>query len=62
MKGTIPKRIASHQLACRTCKHFRDDDPDIFYCQIDKQEFPGLCEEYESGRGERTFYIGVDPL
>lgn len=60
MKGTMPKRIASHHLACRKCKSFRDDDPDIFYCERDRIEFPSLCEDYESNAVERTFYIGLE--
>jgi len=46
MKGFIPKRIASSNLQCAKCVHFRDDDPDVFYCALDRPEFAALCEEY----------------
>lgn len=47
MKGVLPKRIASAQLQCAKCNHFRDDDPDIYYCVLDRPEFASLCEYYE---------------
>ena len=47
MKGIIPKRIVSKSLSCHTCTFFRDDDEDIYYCQLDKLEFPSHCKEYE---------------
>lgn len=47
MKGIIPKRIASSRLQCSKCKHFVDDDSDVYYCVIDRPEFPMLCDFYE---------------
>lgn len=47
MKGILPKRIAATTLQCAKCVHFRDDDPDIFYCALDRQEFADLCDEYQ---------------
>lgn len=47
MKGIIPKRIASKTLDCHTCIFFVDEDEDIYYCQLDKLEFPSHCKEYE---------------
>lgn len=47
MVGTLPKRIAATNLQCAKCIHFRDDDPDIYYCAQDRQEFAGLCDQYE---------------
>lgn len=47
MKGFLPKRIAAAQLQCRKCTHFRDDDPDVFYCALDREEFAGLCDLYQ---------------
>ncbi len=46
MKGTLQKTTESHALACQTCAAFRDDDPDIFYCELQQPEFPALCEQY----------------
>lgn len=46
-KGYLPKSIASNSLACRECKWFRDDDMDIYYCELNNEHFPGLCELYE---------------
>ncbi len=46
MKGIIPKRIVSKSLSCHTCTFFRDDDEDIYYCELDKIEFPQQCKEY----------------
>ena len=47
MTGTLPKRIAATNLQCAKCTHFRDDDPDIYYCALHQPEFAGLCELYE---------------
>lgn len=47
MKGFLPKRIASAILQCAKCVHFKDDDPDIYYCDLDRPEFAGLCEQYQ---------------
>lgn len=47
MKGVLPKRIASAQLQCAKCIHFRDDDPDIYYCALHNPGFAGLCDQYE---------------
>lgn len=47
MRGILPKRIAASSLQCAKCVHFRDDDPDIFYCVLDRPEFAGLCGEYQ---------------
>jgi hypothetical protein len=46
MKGTLQKTTESHALACQTCVAFRDDDPDIFYCELQQADFPALCEQY----------------
>lgn len=63
MKGTLPKRIASCHLACEKCKYFNDKDDDIFYCELDRAEFPSLCEQYEGRlKAEVNFFLGVDPL
>lgn len=50
LKGTLQKTIESSSLACRTCLYFRGDDPDIFYCVHQREEFPCLCEQYDQGR------------
>lgn len=47
MNGVLPKRIAATTLQCAKCIHFRDDDPDIYYCALHQPEFAGLCELYE---------------
>lgn len=47
MHGILPKRIAAANLQCAKCAHFKDDDPDIFYCERGRPEFAALCEEYE---------------
>ena len=47
MKGILPKRIAVSNLQCAKCVHFCDDDPDVYYCVVDRPEFPGLCDFYE---------------
>ena len=64
MKGTLPKYIAACQLACRECIHFNESDPDIYYCELNQEEFPGLCEKYEGKDipDERNYFIGVNPL
>jgi hypothetical protein len=46
MKGQLQKRTGASALACHTCRWFEDEDPDIFYCQLQREEFPGLCDEY----------------
>ena len=46
MKGQLQKRTGSSALACHTCRWFEDEDPDIFYCELQREEFPGLCDEY----------------
>lgn len=46
MKGTLQKIIESSALACLPCRFFRDDDPDIYYCELQRDEFPGLCDQY----------------
>jgi hypothetical protein len=45
--GYLPKSIASSHLACRECAQFRDDDPDLYYCELNNKHFPGLCASYE---------------
>ena len=47
MKGVLPKYISAAHLACSKCVYFRDDDPDIYYCERERPEFAGLCEFYE---------------
>lgn len=47
MKGTVQKKIVSISLPCCTCLNFRDEDPDIFYCELQKEEFPSLCNQYQ---------------
>lgn len=47
MTGTLPKRIAATNLQCAKCIHFRDDDPDIYYCALHNPGFAGLCEHYQ---------------
>ena len=47
MKGIIQKRITALQLQCSKCTSFVDDDPDVYYCSIDRPEFPGLCDFYD---------------
>lgn len=48
MKGLIPKRIVSKSLDCHECTFFRDDDEDIYYCELDNVTFPQKCQEYLS--------------
>lgn len=50
MKGTFQKTVESHALACQTCASFREDDPDIFYCEWKQAEFPALCEQYQPSK------------
>ena len=50
MLGTLQKTTESHALACQTCAAFRDDDPDIFYCEWQQAEFPALCEQYQHSK------------
>ena len=47
MIGTLQKCIAASNLQCSKCIHFRDDDPDIYYCNLHQPEFAGLCDQYE---------------
>ena len=47
MNGVLLKRIAATTLQCAKCTHFRDDDPDIYYCALHNPGFAGLCELYE---------------
>lgn len=47
MKGIIPKRIVGKTLACHSCVFFCDEDEDIYYCQLDKLEFPVKCPDYK---------------
>lgn len=64
-KGMMPKRIASSHLACKECTYFNDADDDIYYCELENEHFPGLCEQYERKikmPDERNYYIGVDPF
>jgi hypothetical protein len=48
MKGFLQKRVMASHLACSVCGHFRDDDPDLFYCELHWDDFPGLCEQFLS--------------
>jgi hypothetical protein len=48
MKGSLQKRIMASHLACHVCAYFRDDDPDLYYCALHCDEFPGLCGSFES--------------
>jgi hypothetical protein len=52
MKGTLQKTILDSHLACQPCAHFRDNDPDIFYCIQQRAEFPALCDAYQSRKPE----------
>ena len=47
MKGTLQKRVTSNSLSCCTCLNFRDEDLDIFYCVLQREEFPSLCNQYQ---------------
>jgi hypothetical protein len=57
MKGMIPKRIVASTMQCSKCLHFCDDDPDVFYCDLDHDEFPGLCKDYKSNAIENFDYM-----
>ncbi len=46
MKGVIPKLFVGKKLDCESCRHFINDDPDVFYCEKDRSEFPKQCELY----------------
>lgn len=48
MKGQLQKTIESSHLACVQCSYFREDDPDLYYCEHQREEFPNLCEKYLS--------------
>lgn len=47
MKGILPKRVVATTLQCAKCVHFMDNDPDVFYCALDRPEFAALCVEYQ---------------
>lgn len=60
----IPKVIAASHLACKECKYFNDSDEDIYYCELDSEHFPALCEQYERKikiPDERNCSLGVNP-
>lgn len=44
--GKLLKVIEDSALACRPCRFFQDD-PDVYYCDLEREEFPGLCERYQ---------------
>jgi len=46
MKGSLQKKVEASSLACRGCHWFEDKDADIFYCELEREEFPALCAEY----------------
>ena len=48
MNGTLQKIIPESALACAPCASFRTDDPDVYYCLEQREEFPGLCEAFTS--------------
>jgi hypothetical protein len=52
MKGTLQKQVLASHLLCYSCCYFRDDDPDIYYCEHHRDEFPGLCDQFQSKRIE----------
>lgn len=65
MKGTLQKRTGASALPCHTCASFEDDDPDIFYCAVQRAEFPALCDEYQqagNGADMRTEWTILDEL
>ena len=65
MKGQLQKRTDASALACWTCTYFRDEDPDIFYCELQQEQFPGLCGSYHQGSklaDARTEWIVPDDL
>jgi hypothetical protein len=47
MIGMLPRHSAGHNLPCSKCAQFQDSDPDVFYCELQHAEFPGLCEDYQ---------------
>jgi crotonobetainyl-CoA:carnitine CoA-transferase CaiB-like acyl-CoA transferase len=47
MKGTLQKKVSAFHLACFTCRYFREDDPDLFYCLHHRDEFPALCDQFQ---------------
>ena len=47
MLGTLSKKVEESSLPCERCKYFCNDDPDIYYCEINKKEFPSLCKDYQ---------------
>jgi len=47
LKGQLQKIIEPSALACLSCRFFRDNDPDIYYCELQHEEFPGLCAQYQ---------------
>lgn len=55
--GTLQKKIQASHLGCFRCSHFHDDDPDVFYCDLAKAEFPDLCVLYNT---ERTHHVPAD--
>lgn len=46
MDGTLQKIVSTTTLPCASCAQFRDDDPDLYYCLLQKNEFPGLCDQF----------------
>ena len=46
MRGVIPKHYVVDKLECESCQWFKDHDADIYYCELDKQEFPKHCSDY----------------
>ena len=65
MKGQLQKRTGAEALPCHTCAAFKDDDPDIFYCELQCEEFPGLCDEYQQSEpwtDARTEWKASDDL
>lgn len=46
MVGYMQKKVEPAHLACFACAQFRDDDPDLYYCLLQKDEFPGLCDQF----------------
>ena len=43
--GKLYKTLEGRSLACYVCRFFREDDPDIFYCELHRPEFPALCDQ-----------------